>query len=99
MYDIVSLSTKDNMKTVTIQTSYDIDTINDLNTSINDVINDLNNISKNVHVLSLNNDGEANVTFTSKKSLKNFIIDMQSEEGGPSINEDEINEYINEILN
>ena len=43
------------MKTVTIQTSYDIDTINDL--------------------------------------------DIQSQEGGPSINEDEIDDYINEILN
>lgn len=87
------------MKTVTIQTSYDIDTINDLGANINDIINDLNDISKSVHVLSLNNDGEANVAFTSKKSLKNFIIDMQSQEGGPSINEDEIDDYINEILN
>lgn len=66
------------MKTVTIQTPYDIVTINDLSLNINDIINDLNNISKNVHVLSLNNDGKANVTFTSKKSLKNFIIDLQS---------------------
>jgi|GEM_PF-5159022 len=87
------------MKTVTIQTSYDIDTIHDMEINVNDLINELNEISKKVKVISINNDGEANVEFASKKSLKMFIIDMQSQEGGPSINEDEIDDYINEILN
>jgi hypothetical protein len=87
------------MKTVTIQTSYDIDTINDMEINVNDLINELNEISKKVKVLSINNDGEANVEFASKKSLKEFLIEVQSQEGGPSINEDEIDDYINEILN
>jgi hypothetical protein len=87
------------MKNVIIQTSYDIDTINDMEINVNDLINELNEISKKVKVLSINNDGEANVEFTSKKSLKEFLIEVQSQEGGPSINEDEIDDYINEILN
>lgn len=87
------------MKNAIIQTSYDYDTITDLGTSINTIINDLNKISKKVQVTSLNHEGEAEVNFTSKKALKDFIIEMSSMEGGPSINEDEIDEYINEILN
>ncbi len=87
------------MKTVTIQTSYDIDTINDMEINVNDLINELNQISNKVKVISINDDGEANVEFASKKSLKNFLIEVQSQEGGPSINEDEIDDYINEILN
>jgi len=87
------------MKNVIIQTSYDIDTINDMEINVNDLINELNEISKKVKVLSINDDGEANVEFASKKSLKEFLIEMQSQEGGPSINEDEIDDYINEILN
>jgi hypothetical protein len=67
--------------------------------NVNDLINELNEISKKVKVLSINDDGEANVEFASKKSLKEFLIEMQSQEGGPSINEDEIDDYINEILN
>jgi hypothetical protein len=87
------------MKNVIIQTSYDIDTINDMEINVNDLINELNEISKKVKVLSINDDGEANVEFASKKSLKEFLIEVQSQEGGPSINEDEIDDYINEILN
>ncbi len=87
------------MKNVIIQTSYDIDTINDMEINVNDLINELNEISNKVKVLSINDDGEANVEFASKKSLKEFLIEMQSQEGGPSINEDEIDDYINEILN
>jgi len=87
------------MKNVIIQTSYDIDTINDMEINVNDLINELNEISKKVKVLSINDDGEANVEFASKKSLKEFLIEVQSQEGGPSINENEIDDYINEILN
>ena len=87
------------MKNVIIQTSYDIDTINDMEINVNDLINELNEISKKVKVLSINDDGEANVEFASKNSLKEFLIEVQSQEGGPSINEDEVDDYINEILN
>ncbi len=87
------------MKNVIIQTSYDIDTIKDMEINVNDLINELNQISNKVKVISINDDGEANVEFASKKSLKNFLIEVQSQEGGPSINEDEIDDYINEILN
>lgn len=87
------------MKNVIIQTSYDIDTINDMEIDVNDLIEELNQISKKVKVISINDDGEANVEFASKKSLKEFLIEVQSQEGGPSINEDEIDDYINEILN
>ena len=87
------------MKNVIIQTSYDIDTINDMEINVNDLINELNEISKEVKVLSINDDGEANVEFASKKSLKEFLIEVQSQEGGPSINENEIDDYINKILN
>jgi hypothetical protein len=67
--------------------------------NVNDLINELNEISKKVKVLSINDDGEANVEFASKNSLKEFLIEVQSQEGGPSINEDEVDDYINEILN
>lgn len=86
------------MNRVQITTSYDIDTLNDIGLNAHTIIEDLNKLSKKVRVLSLDDEGFAEVEFSSRNSLKEFIIRMEEENGGPAINESEIEEYLNEIL-
>lgn len=86
------------MKIASIQTSYDIDMIRDLGCTSLDIINELNEISKKVRVLALDHDGIADVEYSSRNSLKEFIINMMVEDGGPAVNEAEVEEYLNEVI-